>query len=216
MTTAFELQVAMNKERKLLEAMRNLSTPKSADEIAAYTKTPRSSTYKSLKELETIGVVDTEHRLEVGPSGRNVRVKVYAINVQRANEYSKPILGETIPQIYNALSKKLYSLLELAERYDPSSPTGGAKASDAYLQVATLLLELSFADPDSVESAKQRLHYRQYLQQALAVIKNVANQTQQMLDDPRLWTEDLHVLSANETVRANKDLIHDRASRISI
>lgn len=206
---------ARDRTRLLVERMRSLTEFMTADEIAVATKTPRSTCYKMLKELEIMGVVDTANRAISIENRRASTVKVFRLNQVNADIYTEPILGQHIPQIFNKLSKKYYTLLDLASRYDPNSKTGGATAADAYMVVAILLLNLSFEDPTSVESAKARLELRQYLQHALVSANNTVNSIKQMLDDPRLWTEQLHVLSSNETVKANKDLIKDRASRVS-
>lgn len=211
-----ELVAARDRTRLLVERMRNFEEFMSADEIAVATKTPRSSCYKMLKELEMMGVVQVANRAISLENRRASTIKVYRLDEVNADIYTEPILGQHIPQVFNKLSKKYYTLLDLTARYDPNVKTGGATAADAYMVVAILLLDLSFEDPTSVESAKKRLELRQYLQHALVSANNTVNSIKQMLDDPRLWTEQLHVLSSNETVRANKDLIKDRASRISL
>lgn len=209
-----ELTVAADRQRLLVERMRSLTDEwRTAEEIAVATKTPRSSCYRMLKELETIGVVSTGLRAQAEEGKRNSTIKVYKIDKVNADIYTAPILGESIPQIFNRLSKKHYNLLDLAVAYDPNSETGGAKAANAYMVVATMLLALSFDDPTSIESIKHRLELRQYLQHALVSARNTVSSIEQMLNDPRLWTEQLHVLSVNDTVRANKELINDRASR---
>lgn len=205
-----------DRTRLLVERMRTFSEFMTADEIAVATKTPRSTCYKMLKELETMGVVDVALRATSLENRRNSTIKVYRLNIVNADIYNAPILGESIPQIFNKLSKKHYTLLDLTARYDPNSKTGGATAADAYMVVAILLLNLSFEDPTSVESAKARLELRQYLQHALVSANNTVFAIRQMLDDPRLWTEQLHVLSSNDKIKQNKDLIKDRASRVSI
>ena len=206
---------ARDRTRLLVERMRSLPEFMTADEIAVNTKTPRSSCYKMLKELETMGVVEVALRAVSVENKRSSTIKVYKLNQVNADIYTEPILGQHIPQIFNKLSKKYYTLLDLASRYDPEQKTGGATAADAYMVVAILLLNLSFEDPTSVESAKKRLELRQYLQHALVSANNTVYAIKQMLDDPRLWTEQLHVLSSNDQIKQNKDLIKDRASRVS-
>lgn len=206
---------ATDRQRLLVERMLSLTDEyRTAEEIAVACKSPRSSTYKMLRELELLGVVTTGVRSVQTENKRASTTKVYRLSKQNAEIYVAPVLGETIPRVFNRLSKKHYSLLDLAAAYDPSQETGGAKAANAYMVVATLLLELSFEDPSSVESIKKRLELRQYLQHALASAKNTVSSIEQMLNDPRLWNEHLHVLSVNEQVRANKDLIKSRSSRI--
>jgi hypothetical protein len=127
------------------------------------------------------------------------------------------VVGE-LPKYYNQISKQLYSLLDLANRYEPERITGGVKAAGAYLEVATLLLSLALdpAGAESVENLKKQAVLRQYLQQAVPAVDNVRAQMQQMLDDHRLWTKDLYVLGANEQVRNNKDSIIKKTDTIYV
>lgn len=206
---------ARDRTRLLVERMRKYTEFMSADEIAVATHTPRSTCYKMLKELDMLGVVEVANRAISMENRRASTIKVYRLNVVNADIYTEPIMGQNIPQIFNKLSKKYYTLLDLCARYDPDVQTGGAKAADAYMVVAIELLNLSFEDPTSVESAKKRLELRQYLQHALVSANNTVSSIKQMLDDPRLWNEHLHVLSSNDQVKQNKDLIKDRASRVN-
>lgn len=215
-----DVMLVLSRERKLVEVLRNQSAPLTVQQIAAYSNEPISSTYKAIARLYDIGVLIKGKTSTVTDSGRVTTQSTYLIDPERVANYSQPleVIGE-LPKYYNHMSKQLYSLLDFAARYDPEKPiTGGVKAAASYLEVATLLLSLALdpAGAESVENLKMQLALRQYLQQALPAVDNVRSQIKQMLDDPRLWTKELYVLSANEDVQANEELIKRKSQSITI
>jgi IclR helix-turn-helix domain len=213
-----EIQNVLKREGVILEVMRNARTPMPVAEISAKSQVPLSSCYRSLTALENIGVLITTKEKIANDKGKERLTTCYSVDTKRADSFAitSPTIGDTVPGFYNLLSKKLYSMLDLMGRFDPTGPkTSGAKAADAYLVVCTQLLSLSFKDVDT-DTKREQILLRQYLQQAQAVVKNIDSTIDQMLNDHRLWSDELFVVSAIEEVRASKDLIHERASRSSI
>lgn len=214
------LQNVLHREAKILEVMKNANRPMSAAELSTKCGFPLSTTYRSLKSLEEVAVIIITKESLPNDKGKLRLTKMYSIDAVRASNFAglNPTISTQVPEFYNLLSKKLYSLLDFMGRYDPeqTEKTSGAKAADSYLEVATHLLALSFADPDSVEAKRQQLLLRQYLQQAQAVIKNLDSTMTQMLNDARLWSNELYVLSAIEQVKNSKTMIENRASRSPI
>lgn len=214
-----DAQIVLTRERKVLEILQAHNKPMTVDEIAAYASEPRSSTYKSIGRLYDTGVLIRGRTGSVTDTGRATTKATYMVDPERYRNITQSfeVVGE-LPKYYNQISKQLYSLLDLANRYEPERITGGVKAAGAYLEVATLLLSLALdpAGAESVENLKKQAVLRQYLQQAVPAVDNVRAQMQQMLDDHRLWTKDLYVLGANEQVRNNKDSIIKKTDTIYV